>query len=104
MNIYVANLNYQMTDDNLREIFEEYGEVSSAKVIIDKYSGRSRGFGFVEMPSDDDAQQAIDGLNNKEVMGKAINVNKAKPRTEERRRPGGGGGGQGGRSNFNRRY
>lgn len=99
MNIYVANLNYQFKDDNLREIFEEFGEVSSAKIITDKFSGRSRGFGFVEMPNDTEAQEAIDGLNNKDFMGKAISVNKAKPRTENTRS---GDGGE--RRNFNRRY
>ena len=101
MNIYVANLNYQLKDDDLHQVFEEYGEVSSAKVILDKFSGRSKGFGFVEMPNDEEAQQAIDGLNNKEIMGKAVVVNKAKPRTET---GGNNRGSGGGRPNFNRRY
>ena len=105
MNIYVANLNYQINDDDLREIFEEVGEVSSAKVITDKYSGKSRGFGFVEMSDETDAQQAIDTLNNKEFMGKAISVSKAKPRTESTGGNRDSRGGSGGRSNFNnRRY
>lgn len=99
MNIYVSNLNFKLSDDDLRQIFEEFGDVSSAKVITDKFSGRSRGFGFVEMPNDDDAQQAIENLNNKEFQGKAITVNQARPRTESNNRGGGGG-----RGNFNKRF
>lgn len=82
MNIYIANLSYNVSDDDLKELFEEYGPVSSAKVITDKMSGRSRGFGFVEMADDDQGQKAIDGLNQCEFDGKVINVNVAKPRTE----------------------
>jgi RNA recognition motif-containing protein len=82
MNIYIANLNYGVSDADLKKLFEEYGEVSSAKVIIDKYSGKSKGFGFVEMPDDDEAQNAINELNDVEFDGKTIVVNVAKPRTE----------------------
>jgi len=82
MNIYVANLNYKIQDDTLRELFEEYGEVSSAKVISDRETGQSRGFGFVEMPDDNDASSAIEELDGAEVQGRSIKVNKARPRTE----------------------
>jgi RNA recognition motif-containing protein len=82
MNIYVANLNYKIQDDTLRELFEEYGEVSSAKVISDRETGQSRGFGFVEMTDDNDALSAIEELDGAEVQGRSIKVNKARPRTE----------------------
>ena len=82
MNIYVANLNYKVQDENLRELFEEYGEVSSAKVISDRETGQSRGFGFVEMPDESDALTAIEELDGADVQGRAIKVNKARPRTE----------------------
>jgi len=82
MNIYVGNLNYNLTEDELREVFEEFGEVSSAKIINDKYSGRSKGFGFVEMPNDSEAQDAIDNLNDKDVGGRNIKVNQARERSE----------------------
>lgn len=82
MNIYVAQLNYNTTSDSLTELFKKYGEVSSANVIKDKFSGRSRGFGFVEMSDDKAAQQAIDELNNSEFEGKTIVVNEARPREE----------------------
>ncbi|MDR1553474.1 MAG: RNA-binding protein [Prevotellaceae bacterium] len=82
MNIYISNLNYGISDADLRKLFEEYGEVSSAKVIIDKFSGRSKGFGFVEMPNDDEAKNAINELHDSEFNGKTIVVNIAKPRTE----------------------
>lgn len=83
MNIYVSNLNYDVNDSDLRELFEEYGEVSSAKVIMDRMSGRSRGFGFVEMPVDENAKKAIEELNAAEYDGKVINVSVAKPRKEK---------------------
>ena len=87
MNIYISNLSYDVNDSDLRELFEEYGEVSSAKVIMDRETGRSRGFGFVEMSDDTQGQKAIDELNQAEYDGKVINVNVAKPRTD---RPAGG--------------
>ena len=82
MNIYISNLSYDVNDNDLTELFEEYGKVSSAKVITDKYSGRSRGFGFVEMNDDTEAQKAINALNQSEYDGKVINVNIAKPKVE----------------------
>lgn len=85
MNIYVSNLSYAVNDSDLRDLFGEYGEISSAKVIMDRESGRSRGFGFVEMPSDTEGQKAIDELNQVEYDGKVINVNVAKPRTDRPR-------------------
>ena len=84
MNIYVGNLSYGVSDDNLREVFEAFGAVSSAKVITDKYSGRSKGFGFVEMPNDDEAQNAINALNESELDGRNIVVKKARPREDRR--------------------
>jgi len=83
MNIYVGNLNYKIKDEELREVFEQYGEVVSVKIITDKYSGRSKGFGFVEMSSESDAQRAIDELNEGELMGRKIVVNQARPRKSE---------------------
>ena len=97
MNIYVGNFSYETSEQELRDMFSEYGEVESVSVIQDRQTGRSRGFGFVTMPSDDEAQAAIDGLNEKEVNGRTLKVNKAKERT------GGGGGGRGGgRGGFGR--
>lgn len=92
MNIYVGNLSYSVSDRELRDLFEPFGEVSSATVIIDKFSGQSKGFGFVEMPSKDEAQAAIDKLNETPIQGRNIRVNEARPR-EDRRGGGGGGGG-----------
>ena len=82
MNIYVSNLSYDTTTESLQELFAEYGEISSANIIKDRDSGRSRGFGFVEMPNDTDAQKAIDELNNSDFEGKTITVNMARPKTE----------------------
>ena len=82
MNIFVAKLNYDTEETKLREAFEVYGEVDSAKIISDKFSGRSKGFGFVEMSSDEEAQNAIEMLNEKEVEGRAMIVNIARPKTE----------------------
>ncbi|MBK7957779.1 MAG: RNA-binding protein [Bacteroidetes bacterium] len=105
MNIYVSNLSYSATDDNLNELFAAYGEVTSAKVIFDKYINRSRGFGFVEMSNDQDATAAINALNQTDHMGKTINVSEAQPREDRPRRDfnrgggndnRGGGGGKGG--------
>lgn len=96
MNIYVGNLSYNTTEDLLREAFEAYGQVTAATVIKDKYSGRSRGFGFVEMPSSEEAQAAIAGLNGADMDGRTLTVNEARPRSEQRRGGGGGGGRRGG--------
>ncbi len=93
MNIYVGNLSPDVTSDDLRQAFEAFGQVTSANVITDKFSGESRGFGFVEMPSKDEATAAITGMNGKDLKGRAVNVNEARPRVE---RPRGGGGGFGG--------
>jgi RNA recognition motif-containing protein len=82
MNIYVGNLSYSNTSSNLEEIFSEFGEVSSAKVISDRDTGRSKGFGFVEMPNNDEANTAINELNNKEIEGRKLRVNEARPREE----------------------
>jgi RNA recognition motif-containing protein len=87
MNIYVGNLAYSVTDDELRETFSAFGEVERASVIMDRDTGRSKGFGFVEMPDDSQAKAAIDGLNEKDLSGRAIRVNEAKPREDRPRRP-----------------
>ncbi|MCK5170968.1 MAG: RNA-binding protein [Bacteroidales bacterium] len=82
MNIFIANLNFKVQSEKLQEVFEEYGEVSSAKIIFDRASGRSKGFGFVEMPNDEEANRAMEDLDGVEIEGKAIVVKKAKPREE----------------------
>ncbi|MDR3235215.1 MAG: RNA-binding protein [Prevotellaceae bacterium] len=92
MNIYISNLSYGVNDADLQQLFAEYGEITSAKVITDKYTGRSRGFGFVEMPDDEAAQKAIDGLNQAEFDGKVISVNVAKPKVERSNNYNNGGG------------
>ena len=97
MNIYVGNLAPDATGDDLRQAFEAFGQVTSANIITDKFSGESRGFGFVEMPSKDEATAAITGMDGKDIKGKAVKVNEARPRVE-RPRGGGGGGFGGGRS------
>ncbi|MGC8866031.1 MAG: RNA recognition motif domain-containing protein [Bacteroidales bacterium] len=86
MNIFVGSLPFKLQEADLREIFEEHGEVSSAKIITDKFSGRSKGFGFVEMPNDSEAKAAIEELNGAEVDGRAIVVNQAEERRESSRR------------------
>ena len=101
MNIYVGNLSWQMTDEDLRALFEQYGSVTSAKIVKDKVSGRSKGFGFVEMPNDDEARAAISQLHETEQSGRNIVVNESTPRPEGERpafkkRPYGGGGNRGG--------
>ncbi|MBW1854431.1 MAG: RNA-binding protein [Thermodesulfobacteriota bacterium] len=89
MNIYVGNLALNVTEGDLQQAFEAFGEVTSAKIIKDKYSGESRGFGFVEMPAGAEAQSAISGLNEKELKGLKLKVNEARP---QRKSDGGGGG------------
>ncbi|MFC1683779.1 RNA recognition motif domain-containing protein [Candidatus Zixiibacteriota bacterium] len=91
MNIYVGNLSPEVTDEDLKEAFEAFGQVESVNVIKDKFSGTSRGFGFVEMPAKAEGQAAIDELNGKELKGQELNVNEARPRPEGRRDGGGGG-------------
>ncbi|MHC4575424.1 MAG: RNA recognition motif domain-containing protein [Planctomycetota bacterium] len=110
MNIYVGNLPRETTEDELRQSFEEFGQVTEVRLIMDKFSGESRGFGFVEMPSKHEAEKAIDEMNGKELMGRVLNVNEARPKAD---RGGGGrrggfgggrgrGGGGGGRGGFGR--
>lgn len=96
MDIYVGNLPYQATDPDLQELFEQYGSVSSARVILDRMSGRSKGFGFVEMQDKSEGQAAIDALNGSDMMGRAIRVNESQPKPASERRGGGYGGGNGG--------
>lgn len=86
MNIYAGNLPYSITNEELEEIFSEFGQVDRASVISDRETGRSKGFGFVEMPVDDEAKAAIDALNGKDFKGRALNVNEARPRPERPRR------------------
>jgi RNA recognition motif-containing protein len=86
MNIFVANLNFKLQDEELREIFEAYGEVESAKIINDRSTGRSKGFGFVDMPNDDEANAAINALNNSESDGRNLVVKVAEERKTDDRR------------------
>jgi RNA recognition motif-containing protein len=103
MNIYVGNLAFEVTDEDLRQLFATYGDVQSASVVKDRFSGESRGFGFVEMPARKDAEAAIAALNGTDQHGRSIMVNEAKPKTPKRGGGGpGGGGGGGGRGD--RRY
>ena len=105
MNLYVGNLSREVTEEDLRAAFGAFGQVTSAAVIKDKFSGESRGFGFVEMASKEEAEKAIAELNGTDLKGRAISVNEARPKTDDRRGGGGGGrrfggGGGGGRSGF----
>ncbi|MCC6726960.1 MAG: RNA-binding protein [Saprospiraceae bacterium] len=97
MNIFAAKLSFDTQSEDLREAFEEFGEVTSASVITDKFTGKSKGFGFVEMANDEEARKAIAELNDSELDGRTIVVKKAEPRAE-----GGGGGNRGGGGGFNR--
>ena len=99
MNIYVGNLSHDVTEDDLRQAFEAFGQVNSVNIIKDRFTGESRGFGFVEMPTKTEAEAAITGLNEQDMKGRAINVNEAHPRPQGR---GPGGGGRGGRGGFGR--
>ena len=103
MNIYVGNISYQASDDDLLEVFEAIGSVDSASIIFDRYSGRSKGLGFVEMPNDEEATRAIEELDGKELLGRPLKVNQARPREDRPRRGGGGGGGYGG-DDYDSRY
>jgi RNA recognition motif-containing protein len=93
-NIFVGNLSFNTNEDELRQMFETYGQVDRVSIMTDRDTGRSRGFGFVEMASNEDGEKAIAALNGQQVGGRTINVNEARPKTE---RAGGGGGGGGGR-------
>jgi RNA recognition motif-containing protein len=95
MNIYVGNISRTATEQDIREAFQAFGEISSVAIIKDKFSGESRGFGFVEMPNKDEGDKAIAALNGKDFKGRSLTVNEARPRTD-RPRTGGGGGGRGG--------
>ena len=98
MNIYVGNLPHKATEDEVRQAFAEFGQVTEVRLIVDKFSGESRGFGFVEMPSKAEAEKAIEEMNGKEFMERALNVNEARPKVDRGGRGGGGrgGGGRGG--------
>ncbi|MGE5342259.1 MAG: RNA recognition motif domain-containing protein [Candidatus Omnitrophota bacterium] len=96
MNIYVGNLSRSATADELRRAFEDFGQVDNAHVVKDRFTGESRGFGFVEMPSREEGMSAIENLNGKEIGGHAVNVSEARPRTDREQRGGRGGGGGGG--------
>src|SRR5262249_32786615 len=85
MNIYVGNLSYGMSEDELRNAFGEFGDVSSVKILMDRETGRSRAFGFVEMPNQGEAEKAIAQLNGKDVGGRALRINEARPREQQRR-------------------
>jgi RNA recognition motif-containing protein len=105
MNIYVGNLSYEVTEEDLQKAFEGFGQTESVRIIKDNYTGRSKGFGFVEMSNNADAQSAINGLNDKELKGRTLKVNTARPRTENRGGRGGyGGGRRGGRQGGGNRF
>jgi RNA recognition motif-containing protein len=97
MNIYVGNISRSVTETDLRDAFQAFGEVQSVSIIKDKFSGESRGFGFVEMPNKEEAEKAISSLNGKDLKGRPLTVNEAKPRTDRPRTGGGSRGGFGGR-------
>ena len=94
MKIYVGSLSYKATEEDLKKEFESFGQVESTNIVKDRYSGESRGFGFVEMPNKDEAQSAIEGLNGRELKGRKISVNEARPRSEGFRGGGRRGGGR----------
>jgi cold-inducible RNA-binding protein len=96
MNIYVGNLSSDVSEDDLQQAFKAFGQIATVTIIKDKFSGESRGFGFVEMPSKDEAQAAIEGLNGKDLKGQSLNVNEARPRAERRGGKGGYSGSRGG--------
>jgi len=85
MNIYVGNLSYGVTEEDLKQAFESFGQVETVKIIKDRYSGESKGFGFVEMPAKGEAESAINDLNGKDMKGRALNVSEARPRTQDHR-------------------
>ena len=99
MNIYIGNLTFDVSEDDLREAFEQFGEITEVRLIMDKFSGKSKGFGFIEMPSKDEAEKAIEEMNGKDFKGRDLTVNEAKPKVDRGGRGGGGrrGGSGGGR-------
>jgi RNA recognition motif-containing protein len=105
MNLYVGNLLFNVTENEVKELFEPFGQVTEVRLIMDKYTGKSKGFGFIEMPSNEEAQKAIAELNGKDVKGRAISVNEAKPKIDRGGRGGraGFGGGGRGRGGFGRK-
>ena len=100
MNIYVGNLSYDAKEDDLRNAFEAFGEADASRIITDRDSGRSKGFGFVEMPNDEEARKAIESLNETDLQGRNMNVNEARPKTDNKNRGGGGGGFGGGGNRY----
>lgn len=102
MNLFIGNLPYDMEEDELRELFEEYGEISSVKIITDRDSGKSKGFGFVDMPDDQQAKKALDELDGAEIDGRSISVKKAEERKDRPKGGGGFRGGYGGGSGYNK--
>ncbi|RKY07715.1 MAG: RNA-binding protein [Planctomycetota bacterium] len=96
MNIYVGNLSHDVTEDELRAAFEAFGQVESVNIVKDKFTGKPRGFGFVEMPSDEEGKAAIAEMSGKDMKGRVINVDQARPKADNRRGGRGGGGGRGG--------
>ena len=96
MNIYVGNMTFDVSEDELREAFEQFGEITEVRLIMDKFSGKSKGFGFIEMPSKEEAEKAIEEMNGKEFKGRDLSVNEAKPKVDRGGRGGGGRGGSGG--------
>jgi RNA recognition motif-containing protein len=111
MNIYVGNLESKVTDEELRQAFEGFGQITEARIIMDKFSGESRGFGFIEMPSKEEAEKAIEEMNGKDLKGRALTVNEARPKVDRGGGRGGGGfgggrggGGRGGGSGGRGRY
>ena|ERR1043165_6357458 len=101
-NVFVGNLSFQTTESELQAMFEQFGEISRVQIMTDRDTGRSRGFGFVEMADDDAAAKAIEALNGKELGGRALNVNEARPKPERSGGRGFGGGGGGGRGGYGR--
>jgi RNA recognition motif-containing protein len=103
MNLYVGNLLFDVTENELKELFEPFGQVTEIRLIMDKFSGKSKGFGFIEMPSKEEAQKAIAGLNGKDIKGRAMTVSEAKPKVDRGGRTGfGGSRGGRGRGSFGR--
>jgi len=96
MNIYVGNLSHDVTEDELRAAFEAFGQVESVNIVKDKFTGKPRGFGFVEMPSDEEGKAAIAEMSGKDMKGRVVNVDQARPKADSRRGRGGGRGGYGG--------
>jgi RNA recognition motif-containing protein len=96
MNIYVGNLSRDVVESDIKEAFQAFGEVQTASIIKDKFTSESRGFGFVEMPNKEEAEKAIAGMNGKDLKGRSLTVNEARPRTDRPRTGGGFGGGRGG--------